>query len=183
MAKTGVVKKPFPYSTDGVTVESLTEGRILAFPDRMFDGLVEGGYIAESGGEPENSIVEAEGRDLAAEDIDRRLLVASDADLKAIIARSGVPVSGNLVHAVLVQHAKEQLMREAAGKKPVLGIDPTSGVTEHPLAAPGAPTPPSAPSLIAATQARADAAPGAQGGAGVPREDGRAKGARTKTDA
>lgn len=182
MAKTGVVKKTFPYSIDGVTVENLAEGRILSFPDRIFDGLKEGGHIIESGGTPENSVIEAQSRDLVDEDLDRRLMVASDLDLKAIIARSGSPISGNLVHAILVQQAKAQLQREAAGKEPVLGIDPTSGVTEQPLAAPGSPTPPSAPALVAAAQTQADVVR-ASGGAGVPREDGKTKGPRPKVEA
>ena len=183
MAKTGVVKKSFPYSVDGVTVENLAEGRILSFPDRIFGGLKDGEYIADSNGEPENSVIEAAGRDLADEDLERRLMVASDADLKAIIARSGTPISGNLVHAIMVQHAKAQLQREAAGKEPILGIDPASGVTEHPLAAPGSPTPPSAPALVAAAKVPDRGAPAGLAGAGIPREDGKSKGPRLKADA
>jgi hypothetical protein len=173
MAQTGVVKKSFPYAVDGVNIEHLAVGRILSFPDGIFTGLEDEGYIEASDGDPENSVDEAKERDGASSEINRRLMVASDQELKDIIARSGTPVSGNLVHAHLVEAAKAQLTREADRRKPVLGVDPNSGVTEQPLAAPGAPTPPSAADSIAAQQAVAEAATeaadgGAEGGSEAP---------------
>lgn len=166
MAKTGTVIKAFRYAADGVNVETLAEGRVLSFPDVIFDGLESDGHIEPSDGTPENSVDEARSRDAAAADgyggivaeIRDRLKVASDQDLKDIIARSGYPVTGNLVHSDLVGAATEQLRVEAEGKKPVLGVDPNAGVTEHPLAAPGAPTPPSAVAVVTDALAAAPAA-------------------------
>ena len=155
MAKTGVVKKPFPYAEDGVNIESLKEGRILSFPDRIFEGLQKDGYIEESKQLAENS---AAGRDDIAGDlnsrlvgaVDTRLMKMSDQELKDIIARSGTPLSGNLVHAEMVAAAKLQLVREAEGTEPVRGVDPNSGVTSQPLARPGEATPPSAAKAVEA---------------------------------
>lgn len=152
MPKTGVVKKPFPYAVDGVHVETLKEGRVLAFPDRIYSGLEAEGYIVESEDEAENSVTEAAERDVTIDELHERLLGMSDQGLKDIIARSGTPVSGNLVHAVLIAQAKAQLLREAAGKEPAHGVDANSGVTEQPLAAPGEPVPPAAPAAVEAAQ-------------------------------
>lgn len=143
MAKTGKVLRPFPYAADGVNVEHLKEGRVLSFPDKIFDGLSQGDepYVQASDGEPENSVAQAAERDAASDDLDRRLAGASDQQLLEIIARSGKPYSGNLVHAHLVSLAKAQLQREAEGRAPAQSVDPRAGVTEQPLARPGeAPT-------------------------------------------
>ncbi|WP_416358222.1 hypothetical protein ACLNGM_10055 [Aureimonas phyllosphaerae] len=152
MAKTGIVLESFRYAADGVNVETLAVGRVLSFPDLIFGGLKDDGFVEASDLTPENSVSEAESRDAAGADgpggivaeIRDRLKVASDQELKDIIARRGFPVSGNLVHAELVAAAVEQLRLETEGKTPVRGVDPNAGVTEQPLAAPGAPTPPSA---------------------------------------
>lgn len=148
MPKTGVVKRPFPYSGDGVNLEHLKEGAVLSFPETIYDGLFREGYIGESSGEPENSVGQAAERELAMDgDLDQRLMNASDQQLKDIIARSGTPLSGNLVHAGMVAQAKAQILRERAGAEPV-SVDPNSGVTEQPLAKPGEATPPSAKGAI-----------------------------------
>jgi hypothetical protein len=89
---------------------------------------------------------------------DRKLAGMSDADLKAVIARSGKPYSGNMVHATLVYMAKQQLLAELNGAEPILGIDPESGVTEQPRAAPGQATPPSAAAAVEQQKAQAEAA-------------------------
>lgn len=156
MAKTGVVKKPFPYAADGVNIEHLREGQTYSFPDRIFAGLEDAEYIEASDGEPENSATEAAERDVAIDDVDTRLMGMSDQELKDIIARSGAPMSGNMVHAVMVQRAKAQLLSEREGKAPVFGVDPNSGVTEQPLAAPGQATPNSAAATVERQQAQAE---------------------------
>jgi hypothetical protein len=146
MAKTGIVKRSFPYAEDGVNVRTLKEGEVLSFPDRIFDGLAskkdahgeaQDPYIVESDEKPQNSVAQTRERDGATDDMDRRLSAASDQELKDIIARSGRAYSGNLVHAVMVSMARTQLQREAGGHAPVRGVDPNSGVTEQPLARPG----------------------------------------------
>lgn len=162
MASTGVVKKPFPYSEDGVSIRQLKEGEVLSFPDKIFDGLKEEGFVAASGKQSENASL-AGARDGIHDEMNSRIIAAldqhlaglSDQQLKDIIARSGTPVSGNLVHAELVAAAKFQLAREAEGAKPVIGIDPNSGVTEQPLSAPGAPPPPSAAAAVERQKAQA----------------------------
>lgn len=165
MAKTGVVKRGFPYSEDGVNIRQLKEGEVLSFPDRIFDGLAaskdaagkdQDPYIEASGDEPSNSVAQAVERDAATDDMDRRLAAASDQELKDIIARSGKPYSGNLIHAVMVAAARAQLLREAAGTAPVGGVDPNSGVTEQPLARPGeAPSPASTAAIRQSPENRA----------------------------
>lgn len=157
MAKTGVVAKPFPYSEDGVSIRQLKEGEVLSFPDKIFDGLKEDGFLSPSDKEAENTSL-AGTRDGIHDEMNSRIVAAfdahlaglSDQELKDVIARSGVPVSGNLVHAELVAAAKLQLVREAQGVKPVRVDAPNSGVTEQPLSAPGAPTPPSATAAVQA---------------------------------
>lgn len=157
MAKTGVVKKAFPFSEDGVSIRQLKVGDVLSFPDKIFDGLEAEGFIGASSKKVDGSAADRDGihdemnsRIVAA--LDQHLAGLSDQDLKDIIARSGTPVSGNLVHAQLVASAKMQMVREAEGAKPVRGVDPNSGVTEQPLSAPGAPTPPSAPAAVEAAK-------------------------------
>lgn len=157
----GKVIKAFPYAFDGINVQHMAigqpfppEGQTVA--ESAFNGLVDAGYIKARKLEtlpPEEalnrSIIEA---------IDRRLAGASDQDLKDIIARSGTPYSGNLVHARLVYAAKEQLLREMEGADVIRGIDPNSGVTEQPLSAPGQPTPPSAAAAVDQQKAQQEAA-------------------------
>ena len=161
MAKTGVVLKPFPYAEDGINVETLQVGRVKSFPDQIFEGLRDAKFLEETDKDaPDGETFRTEADNLNSRLVaafDARLAGASDQELKDIIARSGVPVSGNLVHANLVAQAKAQLVAEAEGAKPVLGVDPNAGVTEQPLAAPGAPTPPSAASAVAQQQAQQDA--------------------------
>ena len=116
MARTGKVTTPFPYAVDGVTIETLAVGRVLSFPDLIFPGLKDGGFIERSTETPENSVAEAISRDLATSELRERLGHATDQELKDIIARSGIPVSGNLVHAELVSAAAAQMRREAEGQ-------------------------------------------------------------------
>ncbi|HEV7337025.1 MAG TPA: hypothetical protein VGO06_13720 [Bosea sp. (in: a-proteobacteria)] len=164
MAKTGVVAKPFPYSEDGVSIRQLKEGEVLSFPDKIFDGLKDEGFVSASNKQAENAGL-AGARDGIHDEMNSRIVAAfdqhlaglSDQELKDVIARSGAPVSGNLVHAELITAAKLQLVREAEGIKPVRGVDPNSGVTEQPLAAPGAPTPPSAAAAVERQNAQAAA--------------------------
>lgn len=152
MARQGKVLKSFPYAVDGVNIENLAVGLEYPFVDGHFDGLVDAGYIEPGKNDDAEKAAKAEidGRIIAA--VDRKLAAASDDELKAIIARSGAPWSGNLVHAEMVAAAKEQMVREMEGAEPVFGVVPSSGVTEQPLSAPGAPTPPSAPAAVAAAQ-------------------------------
>jgi len=151
MARIGVVLKPFPYAADGITVEPLSKGDERSFPDPIFDGLEATGYV--EAGKKDKVPDGGRGSDLDARFLaafDTRLAAASDEELKTIIARSGTPYTGNLIHAEMVAAAKLQLVREAEGAEPVTGVDPNSGVTEQPLSAPGAPTPPSAPAAVKA---------------------------------
>ncbi len=153
--KNGLVKKAFPYAFDGITPKFFSVGD--EFPpagqtvhETAFDGLVQAGYLDAVVNEklPED------------EELNRRLVeawnnhlsAATDEDLKAIIARRGTPFSGNMVRAVLVNEAKTQMLAEMEGVKPVLSVDPNSGVTEQPLSAPGQPTPPSAAAAVQAQQ-------------------------------
>ncbi|WP_428031495.1 hypothetical protein [Ancylobacter sp.] len=152
MARQGKVLKSFPYAVDGVNIENLAVDREYPIADAHFAGLRDAGYIA-SGKDDDAEVaekVDLDRRIVAA--FDRKLAVVSDEELKSIIARSGTPWSGNLVHAELVAAAKAQLVREMEGAEPIMGIDPASGVTEQPLSAPGAPTPPSAPAAAQTDQ-------------------------------
>ena len=45
MTVTAVVKKPFPYAADGVSIVELEEGSVHAFPERLFEGLARAGYV------------------------------------------------------------------------------------------------------------------------------------------
>jgi hypothetical protein len=163
--KSGKVIKAFPFAFDGINVEHLAVGRPISLPENTFDGLEKAGYIEagkiEAAGLPEE---EALNRRLV-EAIDRRLSAASDQELKDIIARSGTPYSGNLVHARMVFLAKEQMIREAEGVAPK-PADPNSGVTEQPLSAPGQPTPPSAAAAVDQQKAQQEAAEKAAAEAG-----------------
>lgn len=159
--KKGEVIKAFPFAYDGINVEHHAAGS--AFPsngrsisDSTFDGLEAAGYIktvAVSDVPPEEQL----NREII-EAFDRKLSGMSDADLKAVIARSGKPFNGNMVHATLVYAAKQQMLAELNGATPVLGIDPESGVTEQPRSAPGQATPPSASAAVEQQKAQAEAA-------------------------
>ncbi|MER8387304.1 hypothetical protein NKH14_17605 [Mesorhizobium sp. M1380] len=165
----GKVIKAFPFAFDGINVQHLAVGQ--PFPpqgqtvaDGAFNGLVDAGYIEAGKTEtlpPEEtlnrSIIEA---------MDRRLAAASDQDLEDIIARSGTPYSGNMVHARLVFAAKQQMLAEMEGADVIRGIDPNSGVTEQPLSAPGQPTPPSAAAAVDQQKAHEEVAEKAAGEAG-----------------
>lgn len=155
----GVVKKSFPFALDGINITHLAAGG--DFPpagysvnDATFDGLVNAGFIEATAAGKVPAEEELNRRIIDA--IDKRLSGSSDEELKAIIARSGTPYSGNMVHAVLVATAKAQLLREFEGADPIRSVDPNAGVTEQPLAAPGAPTPPSAAAAVEQQQAQAD---------------------------
>lgn len=155
MAQTGVVKKSFPYAMDGVNVEVVKEGRVLSFPDRIFDGLRDGGYVEASKAEPENGTAED---DVALDEAtERRLSGMSDADLLATIARRGTPFGGRLVHAVLVAEAREQLRREAAGAKPVSLVDPNAGIALQQANAPAESVVKAATEAVEAREAAAEA--------------------------
>lgn len=151
------VTKAFPHAFDGINVEHLAVGREITLPETTFDGLEAAGYVEAS---------TAAHSDLPADELlnrqiigalDAKLSAASDQDLKDIIARSGRPFSGNMVHANLVYAAKEQMLREFEGAAPARTVDPNSGVTEQPLAKPGEATPPSAAAAVEQQQAAADA--------------------------
>ncbi len=149
--KTGKVIKAFPFAFDGINVSHLAVAATFppegfAVSDSAFDGLIAAGYLEE---DKRKAVPEEEklNRDIL-KAYDRKLAAASDEELKGIIARSGQPYSGNLVHAALVLAAKQQMLRELQGTEPILSIDPNSGVTEQPLSAPGAPTPPSAAAAV-----------------------------------
>lgn len=107
--RTGVVKKAFPFAFDGITLEHLAVGRVVSMPDGIFDGLADADYI-----EPEADVSPADAALNArmVEAVDRKLAGASDEEMKDIVARSGTPYSGKLVHAELALAAKEQLIRE-----------------------------------------------------------------------
>lgn len=146
------VIKAFPFALDGINVSHLALG--TTFPpdgskiaDSTFDGLVASGYLEETKSNAKVPAEEQLNRDII-DAFDRKLLAASDEELKAIIARSGTPFSGNLVHATLVFAAKQQMLRELQGSAPVFSVDPNAGVTEQPLSAPGQATPPSAAAAI-----------------------------------
>jgi hypothetical protein len=155
--KKGEVIKAFPFALDGINVSHFAIG--AAFPpegekvaDSAFDGLVSAGYITALAAE-EIPAEEALNRRII-DVIDRRLAAASDQELKDIIARSGAPYSGNLVHARLVYAAKQQLQAEMEGKAPIFGTNPNAGVTEQPLSKPGEATPPSAAAAVDAQHAQ-----------------------------
>lgn len=156
--KTGRVIKAFPFAFDGINVEHLAVGRPVSLPENTFEGLEKAGYLeadkASTAKLPEDEQIN---RDLI-DALDRKLSAASDQDLKDIVARSGTPFSGNLVHASLVLAAKRQVLREMQGAAPISGIDPNAGVTEQPLAKPGEATPPSAAAAVEQQQAAADGA-------------------------
>jgi hypothetical protein len=169
-AMKGVVKKSFPFALDGISVTVLNAGD--DFPpagykvtDQAFQGLVDAKFVEQTS-DGEGAANEDINRRII-EAIDRRLDLSSDEELKEIIARRGAPFSGNLVHAVLVGEAKAQLLAEFEGTTPVRGVDANSGVTEQPLAAPGAPTPPSAAAAVEQQQAQADAASQQNGAEGT----------------
>ncbi|MDR6953791.1 hypothetical protein J2X65_003154 [Ancylobacter sp. 3268] len=145
MPRIGIVRKPFPFAPDGVTVEQLSAGQTLNFPDTVFNGLRDAGYI-EAAPEDDGGQSALNARIVAA--FDQRLAATSDEELKSIIARSGTPWTGNLVHAAMVGAAKEQLVREMEGATPILGIDPNAGLTEQSPSVPATPTPPSAPAAV-----------------------------------
>jgi hypothetical protein len=149
------VTKAFPHAFDGINVEHLAVGREITLPETTFDGLEAAGYIEASAATdlPANEKLNRQIIDA----LDAKLSAASDQDLKDIIARSGRPFSGNMVHANLVYAAKEQLLREFEGAAPARAVDPNSGVTEQPLARPGEATPPSAAAAVEQQQAAADA--------------------------
>ncbi|MER8762887.1 hypothetical protein [Mesorhizobium sp. M0968] len=162
----GKVIKAFPFAFDGINVQHLAvgqpfppEGQIVT--DGAFNGLVDAGYI-EAGKTQTLPPEEALNRSII-EAMDRRLAAASDQDLKDIIARSGTPYSGNLVHARLVFAAKQQMLAEMEGAAPVMGINPNAGVTEQPLSKPGEATPPSAAAAVEQQQAVKEAAAVAAG--------------------
>ncbi|RWQ56561.1 MAG: hypothetical protein EOS82_03445 [Mesorhizobium sp.] len=156
--KTGRVIKAFPFAFDGINIEHLAVGRPVSLPENTFEGLEKAGYLeADKAATTKLPEDEQINRDLI-DTLDRKLSAASDQDLKDIIARSGTPYSGNLVHASLVLAAKRQLLREMQGTAPITGIDPNAGVTEQPLAKPGEATPPSAAASVEQQQAAADAA-------------------------
>ncbi|GAB4071755.1 hypothetical protein KHC28_00385 [Ancylobacter sonchi] len=124
MPRIGIVRRPFPFAADGVTVEQLTVDQELSFPDLLFNGLKDAGYI-EAASDDDGGTSALNARIVAA--VDAKLASTSDEELKAIIARSGAPWSGNLVHASMVAAAKEQLVREMEGVAPVFGVDPNAG--------------------------------------------------------
>lgn len=157
----GEVIKAFPFAYDGINIEHLAVGAPFPADGRSvsastFSGLETAGYIktvTAAKVPPDEQL----NRDII-DAFDRKLAGMSDADLKAVIARSGKPYSGNMVHATLVYAAKQQMLAELQGKDPVLGIDPESGVTEQPRAAPGQATPPSAAAAVEQQKAQAEAA-------------------------
>lgn len=157
----GKVSKAFPFAYDGINVSHMAVGQDFPADGQKvasgtFEGLVAAGYVERVEGSELPPEEELNRRII--ESIDKRLAAASDQDLKDIIARSGKPYSGNLVHARLVFAAKQQLQAEMEGATPVLGINPNSGVTEQPLSAPGAPTPPSAAAAVDRQKAEQEAA-------------------------
>ncbi|TIP07804.1 hypothetical protein [Mesorhizobium sp.] len=155
--KTGKVIKAFPFAFDGITIEHLAVGRPVSLPESTFEGLEKAGYLeADKAAAVKLPEEEQVNRDLI-DALDRKLSTASDQDLKDIIARSGTPYSGNLVHASMVLAAKQQMLREMQGTAPIAGIDPNSGVTEQPLSAPGQPTPPSAAAAVEQQKAQQEA--------------------------
>lgn len=163
------VTKAFPHAFDGINVEHLAVGREITLPETTFDGLEAAGYV-EASAAADLPATEKLNRQII-DALDAKLSAASDQDLKDIIARSGRPFSGNMVHANLVYAAKEQMLREFEGASPVRTVDPNSGVTEQPLAKPGEATPPSAAAAVgqqqqAAADAKRDDNEAANAGAG-----------------
>lgn len=153
MARQGIVVKSFPYAADGMNTEILAVDREYPFVDAHFYGLVKAGYVKPNENDDAEAAAKAalDGRLIAAFDL--KLAATSDEELKAMIARSGAPWSGNLVHAEMVAAAKEQLVREMEGVEPIFGVDPAPGVTEQPLSSSGAPLRPFVPAAVAAAQA------------------------------
>lgn len=156
----GVVKKAFPFAYDGLNVTHHAAG--ADFPvegmkvtDGAFNGLVDTGYVeAREGREADEADVN---RGIIAA-IDLRLSKATDRELLELIARSGTPYSGNLIHADLVYLAKRQILAEQQGKEPVSGVDAYAGVVEQPLSKPGQATPPSAAAAVDAQNLAKEAA-------------------------
>jgi hypothetical protein len=178
----GVVKKAFPFALDGITISQLASG--TAFPpdgfsinDTTFQGLVDAGFVEAT--EAKELPAEEEVNRRIIDAIDKRLSASSDEELKGIIARRGIPFSGNMVHAVLVAEAKAQMVAEFEGAEPVPAVDPNSGVTEQPLSAPGQATPPSAAAAVQQQQAQADLAEQQKNAAG---EGGDGDGQSVKTN-
>jgi hypothetical protein len=112
------VIKAFPYAADGINIEVLPVGRSIDLSASTFDGLAEAGYVQAAGTDTDSPSEEEVLNQRLVQAIDRRLAASSDEELKSIIARSGAPFEGNLVHAALVAAAKEQLVREAEGFDP-----------------------------------------------------------------
>jgi hypothetical protein len=159
----GTVKQAFPFAFDGSNFMHLKVGDDFppagySVQDNTFEGLRTAGFI-EAAQVRKDSTGDEELNRRIIDALDKRLSAASDEELKAIVARRGTPFSGNMVHAVLVTEAKTQMLAEFEGSiEPVTGIDPNSGVTEQPLAAPGAPTPPSAAAAVDQQKAQQEAA-------------------------
>ncbi|QIO64782.1 hypothetical protein [Rhizobium leguminosarum] len=158
----GTVKQSFPFAFDGSNFLHLKAGD--DFPpsgytvqDKTFQGLKDAGFIEAATNDSATPADEELNRRII-DALDKRLSAASDEDLKAIIARSGTPFSGNMVHAVLISEAKSQMLREFEGAPAITAVDPNSGVFEQPLSAPGQATPPSAAAAVQQQQVQADAA-------------------------
>ncbi|MDH6273580.1 hypothetical protein M2311_003670 [Rhizobium leguminosarum] len=176
----GTVKQSFPFAFDGANFLHLKAGD--DFPpagytvqDTTFQGLKDAGFIEAATSNTATPADEELNRRII-DALDKRLSAASDEDLKAIIARSGTPFSGNMVHAVLISEAKSQMLREFEGAPAITAVDPNSGVFEQPLSAPGQATPPSAAASVQQQQVQADAAAQQQdaankGGANVSGEN------------
>lgn len=148
----GTVKQPFPFAFDGANFLHLKAGD--DFPpagytvqDKTFEGLKNSGFIEAATSRQATPEDEELNRRII-DALDKRLSAMSDEELKSVIVRRGTPFSGNMVHAQLVGEAKMQMLAEMEGKEPVVGINPNAGVTEQPLSAPGAPTPPSAAAAV-----------------------------------
>ena len=127
-----VVINAFPFAFDGINIQFLTKGSTFppdgqpAVADSSLDGLVKAGYLEEIDG-----VVMVPEEDAAMNraiivSIDKRLTDASDEELMSIVARSGAPFSGNLIRAELVLAAKRQVVAEAQGASPVLGMKDAS---------------------------------------------------------
>jgi len=176
----GTVKQSFPFAFDGANFLHLKAGD--DFPpagytvqDTTFHGLKDAGFIEAVTSNSATPADEELNRRII-DALDKRLSAASDEDLKAIIARSGTPFSGNMVHAVLISEAKSQMLREFEGAQAITAVDPNSGVFEQPLSAPGQATPPSAAAAVQQQQIQADAAAqqqdaASQGGTNVAGEN------------
>jgi hypothetical protein len=166
----GTVKQAFPFAFDGTNFLHLKAGDDFppagySVQDKTFAGLETAGFIEAANGRSTTPVDEDLNRRII-DALDKKLSAASDEELKAIIARRGTPFSGNMVHAVLVAEAKAQMLAELEGNAPIVGVNPNAGVTEQPLAAPGAPTPPSAASAIEQQKVEQETIQQNQAGAG-----------------